>query len=351
MRISSANIGMESARSYASVYKQSISYVGISYRKGLSSGLGSFSSNLSGTGQGKNKKGQTLSDAMGQMRSSGSSMAMVKRTGDREELRSHKQIKQKCIQYLLEILFRGKRGLSLNNENDTQQGDNQSGIMLFGQKQYEYSESESTSFNTTGKVVTEDGREIEFGLSMEMSRSFRMKYEENYFAGFVTPAVCDPLVINLEGNIAGLSDQKFLFDLDCDGEEDNISTLKAGSGFLAIDKNGDGIINDGSELFGTKSGDGFKDLAAYDEDGNGWIDENDSIFRKLMIWTKDENGNDQLFKLTDKGVGAICLKNVSTQFSLNSTVNNQADGYIRSSGVFLFEDGKAGTVQHLDIAK
>ncbi len=39
-------------------------------------------------------------------------------------------------------------------------------------------------------------------------------------------------------------------------------------------------INDGSELFGTSSGDGFKDLATYDEDENGWIDENDSIFSK-----------------------------------------------------------------------
>ena len=41
-----------------------------------------------------------------------------------------------------------------------------------------------------------------------------------------------------------------------------------GSGYLALDKNGDGTINDGSELFGTRNGDGFADLAQYDEDGN-----------------------------------------------------------------------------------
>ena len=41
------------------------------------------------------------------------------------------------------------------------------------------------------------------------------------------------------------------------------------------------------------TGDGFKDLAMYDEDGNGWIDENDEIFSKLLIWSKDENGNDE----------------------------------------------------------
>ena len=63
-----------------------------------------------------------------------------------------------------------------------------------------------------------------------------------------------------------LSDQTFYFDLDADGKEEEISVLN-GSGYLALDKNGDGVINDGSELFGTKNGDGFADLARYDEDG------------------------------------------------------------------------------------
>ena len=128
-------------------------------------------------------------------------------------------------------------------------------------------------------------------------------------------ALYDPLVINLDTDATELSDQTFYFDLDADGEEEEISMLK-GSGYLALDKNEDGIINDGSELFGTGNGDGFADLARYDEDGNGWIDENDSIWSKLKIWCKDEKGNDVLYKLSDKGVGAICLQNVSTDFTL-----------------------------------
>ena len=54
--------------------------------------------------------------------------------------------------------------------------------------------------------------------------------------------------------------------------------LGSGSGFLALDKNGNGKIDDGSELFGTKSGDGFADLAEYDSDGNGWIDEKGRVY-------------------------------------------------------------------------
>ena len=153
-------------------------------------------------------------------------------------------------------------------------------------------EQEDTSFSTVGTVRTKDGREINFNVNVNMSRRCEEYYrEELNVAQF---ALYDPLVINLNTDVTELSDQTFYFDLDADGEEEEISMLK-GSGYLALDKNGDGTINDGSELFGTRNGDGFADLAQYDEDGNGWIDENDSIWSKLKIWCKDENGNDVLY--------------------------------------------------------
>lgn len=216
-------------------------------------------------------------------------------------------------------------------------------------------EQEDTSFSTVGTVRTKDGREINFNVNVNMSRRCEEYYrEELNVAQF---ALYDPLVINLDTDATELSDQTFYFDLDADGEEEEISMLK-GSGYLALDKNGDGIINDGSELFGTGNGDGFADLARYDEDGNGWIDENDSIWSKLKIWCKDEKGNDVLYKLSDKGVGAICLQNVSTDFTLQgdrtardgATEANATNGAIRKTGIFLYENGNVGTVQHVDMA-
>ena len=206
----------------------------------------------------------------------------------------------------------------------------------------------STSFSTTGTVICEGGREINFNLELQMSRSFSAYYKENY--ELTVSNVCDPLVINLDGDIAQLDDQKFFFDIDADGVEDEISTLSKGSGYLALDKNGDGIINNGNELFGAKSGNGFSDLAAYDSDSNGWIDENDDIWKKLLIWTKDENGEDRCYSLAEKKVGAICLANTSTDFSLNSA-DNTVNGIIRKTGIFLYENGNVGTVQHLDVAR
>lgn len=209
-------------------------------------------------------------------------------------------------------------------------------------------EQEDTNFSTVGTVRTRDGREICFHVEVGMSRRFQETFREDL--NMLSFTMCDPLVINLDTDQAAFSDQKFYFDIDADGEEDEVSMLNAASGYLALDKNGDGIINDGNELFGTKSGDGFADLAAYDEDGNGWIDENDAIWSKLKIWCKDEDGKDVLYRLSDKGVGAICLQKASTDFTLQGA-EGQTKGAIRSTGIFLYENGNVGTVQHVDVAK
>ena len=209
------------------------------------------------------------------------------------------------------------------------------------------SESESVAFASSGMVKTQDGRSIDFNIEVSMSRAFTSQINTLTTQNYIKT---DPLVINLDTDIGSVTDQKFLFDLDFDGEEEEISFAGKGSGFLALDRNGDGRIGDGSELFGTKSGDGFKDLAAFDEDGNGWIDENDSIYSKLKVWTKDEAGNDYLINLKDADVGAIYLDNADTQFSLTDG-NNRLNGEIKKTGIYLHEStGAAGTLNHVDLA-
>lgn len=209
-------------------------------------------------------------------------------------------------------------------------------------------EQESTTFSTTGVAKTADGREISFNLDLEMSRAFAGTIQSESLETY-NYIMTDPLVINLDDSPAGLSDQKFYFDLDSDGKKDEISSLRQGSAFLAYDKNGDGVINDGSELFGTRSGDGFADLAAYDQDGNGWIDEGDDIYSKLKLWSKDEDGNDRLISLKDADVGAIYLGSAATDFHLNDASNN-TNGMVRQTGIYLRESGGVGTVQHVDLA-
>lgn len=270
----------------------------------------------------------------------------------KEQLKSLDELRQQSIDYLLYMLF-GRKGdapdTSLYKKADSSNLPSEVDGGSYSSSFY-YSERETTCFDTTGTVVTSDGKQLKINISLEMSRSFVTAASEN--VNFGVPPLCDPLVINLSGTAASnLTDQKFFFDLDADGHTEQISSFSAGTGLLALDKNEDGTINDGNELFGTTSGNGSEDLAAYDSDQNGWIDEADDIFSKLLIWTKDSNGNDVLTGLGKAGVGAIYLGSKDTSYSIKSKQTNQTDAIIRKTGLFLYENGGTGTMQQLDLAQ
>ncbi len=201
---------------------------------------------------------------------------------------------------------------------------------------------ENVLFNANGSITTEDGRELNFNIDMQMSKE---TYEEITFevrTGSAANNATDPLALNFDGKGVELTDEKYSFDLDSDGQMEQISFLKQGSGFLVFDRNQNGIADNGSELFGPQTNNGFSELKAYDEDNSDWIDENDSIFYKLSIWTKDESGTDQLTSLKEHNVGAIYLNSADTRFQMEQ-------GQLRESGVFLQENGEANLIQELDL--
>lgn len=405
MRIDSSAVGMESARSYRASNTTVRRFAITDYQQGLNQGSNALNAAIggetkdAGNAEEKAAKGSeekntaTLQDWQSRLQATTSNVSIRSSVSQ-----TYADIKQQTLRYIFDLLFSARRNRfrqwmqetgveagtaqtgSVNNPAGSGQngaggsvngaagsGGNgnemyyQNGLLMMkpltlvtnmkvlslGQETY-FEESESASFSTTGTVKTSDGREISFHVNVGMSREFQEYYKEDLeLASF---KFCDPLVINLDTDVAQLEDQTFYFDIDGDGEQDEIAQLKSGSGYLALDLNGDGVIGDGKELFGTESGNGFADLAKYDEDGNGWIDENDAVWSKLKIWSKDENGKDVLYSLEEKGVGAICLQNVSTDFTQKGA-EGQTLGAIRNTGVFLYENGNVGTVQHVDVAK
>jgi len=206
-------------------------------------------------------------------------------------------------------------------------------------------ESEASRFTAQGIVHTADGKEIRLALELNMSREFASQTRLSVRAG---DALKDPLVINFNGNAAQLAQTTFQFDLDADGTADAMRFVAPGSGFIALDRNGDGRINDGRELFGAQSGNGFADLARYDDDGNGWIDQKDAVFDRLRVWTRDGDGKERLQGLLQQGVGALYLGNAETPFALKDGAN-ALQGAVRASGLYLREDGGAGTLQQIDL--
>jgi hypothetical protein len=186
-------------------------------------------------------------------------------------------------------------------------------------------------------------------MSVEMSREFTPSAES--MSNDIVEIFTDPLVITLNSNPVSVSDQKWSFDIDGDGSRDSISLLSKGSGFLAFDKDGNEKIDDGSELFGTKTGNGFSELAAYDDDGNGWIDEADEIYDKLSVWLKDDSGQDKLISLKAANVGAIYLGSATTDYALKSDVDNAYNAQLRRSGLYLTNEGISRSISQLDFVK
>lgn len=391
MRIDSSTVGMESARSYKASSYSVRKFMIREYQGELTQQNNSLNAAIGGGAEqmeSEDKLSSKNSENENAVNAEDSKIALFKdwqnkyaNVNNNVKLRSstertYNSIHEMTVRYIFEMLFAARRNrlqkwMEENNvgggqnavSNESNNDSNVTNIdalftepqpvnvrmrsLVYAQETYT-EETENTSFSTQGTVRTADGREINFNVNVGMSREFQSHYsEELSLAQF---NLCDPLVINLDTDVAELQDQTFFFDIDADGEMDEVSQLGSGSGYLALDKNDDGVINDGSELFGTQSGNGFSDLAKYDEDGNGWIDENDAVWNKLKIWVRDENGQDILYRLADKGVGAICLQNASTEFT-QKAVSGQTLGAIRNTGIFLYENGMAGTVQHVDVAK
>ena len=233
---------------------------------------------------------------------------------------------------------------SVENENTSEQRRTGWGVEYSYQKSHY--EKEGVVFSAAGIIRSEDGKETEFSLRLDMSREFVSHYGLNIRAG--DALLMDPLVVNFNGKATALTDAKFSFDLDSDGVKEDVPVMGPGSGFLALDLNNDGIITTGSELFGPRTDDGFAELSEYDQDANSWIDENDPIYDQLSVWTYDNLGTSSLNSLRAQGIGAIYLGNLSSGFDLRKE-NNELMGQIRRTGVFLDKDGKPGTIQQLDL--
>jgi len=364
LRIAASNIGMESARRYSSSKQTRQAFQAKDFLGGMNYGslfseqgvADEEAGNMqAGKENGGDKVKTMTTDRISELQKRIDSMRSRSNVALRDdESKTLEEFRNYMVKYIYELLF-GKKTSKDMTEASQEAATLPEDYTLVPMKKVVavaetyYEEIEETSFSVEGCVRTADGQEYSINVNVGMTRSF-MEYYREEISVVQYQKIYDPLVINLEAGSARLSDQKILFDIDSDGTKENLHRLEKGSGYLALDKNGNGIIDDGSELFGTKSGDGFGDLARYDEDGDGWIDEDDAIWDKLRIWCQNEDGTGTLYSFKEKNVGAICLQNTQTQFSLTNAENAEK-GYIRSSGVFLFEDGRAGTVQHLDLVQ
>jgi hypothetical protein len=230
------------------------------------------------------------------------------------------------------------------NKAPDAQTENNTAIENFRQIEH-YSESENLEVNIKGKLHTACGEMIEFDHKLTMSRQFERIDQLDINGNIITK---DPLVVNYASDETKLSHHKVAFDLDGDNSVEMISTPVEGSGFLAIDKNGNNQIDNGTELFGALTGDGFEELAQYDFDQNGYIDEADPLFKNLTIMVHNPDGSHTLTPLNEVGIHAISIQSISSPFTITND-NNDPLAIVKETGFAISEDGDVKTVQQLDL--
>ena len=182
-----------------------------------------------------------------------------------------------------------------------------------------------------------------------------------------------PVVLDLDGDGAELlsfQESQVAFDMDGDGVLERTGWAGADDGMLALDRNGDGVIGDGSEISFVQDLEGattdMEGLAAFDTNGDGAISALDDAYGDFVVW-QDRNQDgisqaDELTSLADAGIVSIGLDLESTGQTTDGATDNvvfntawyeAADGTKGeiADSAFAYEDQAAGSIADEDVAK
>lgn len=150
----------------------------------------------------------------------------------------------------------------------------------------------------------------------------------------------DPIVLKIDEKNSILSDQTGYFDLNADGFKERISWASKSNGVLCFDSNGDGSINNGTEIFSNSfllpGSEGFKDsissLIAVDSNNDGIIDHSDLSFANIKVWI-DSNGDflsnkQELFSLSELNINSINLNRLQNSLNLTGGASSESISFI-----------------------
>lgn len=172
------------------------------------------------------------------------------------------------------------------------------------------------------------------------------------FTAFPNPS---PIVLDLDGNGVSTTslEEGAHFDLEDDGFRQRTGWVQPTDGLLALDRNGDGKITSGRELFGNQTlladgsaaPNGFVALAELDVNQDGVIDSSDPIFSNLVLW-KDADGDgqstpDELLSLAQAGVQSISVAYIED--TTNGIPTDAFGNQLRQVGSYTTADGTVRT--------
>lgn len=207
-------------------------------------------------------------------------------------------------------------------------------------------------------------------LSLPRSQRIDSSTAKSFGAMSNYPQRSDPFTLDLDGDgieTEGVSTiNPVMFDLKGTGVKQSVGWIKSDDGLLALDRNGNGLIDSGAELFGDattlttgpnagqKATDGFSALADLDSNGDGLISSLDAQFSALRVWRDlNQDGVSQageLYTLAQLGIASINVSKTEHSTALsNGNVVADLGSYTRSDGT-QGEAGTAGQLADVDLA-
>ena len=176
--------------------------------------------------------------------------------------------------------------------------------------------------------------------SMQIQMEFKFEFSGSVSVKVAEVQQSDPVMFDLDGDGLELTSHEngARFDILGNGQPVNTAFVTGGDAFLALDRNGDGVINSGAELFGDQRGavNGFEELRKLDGNSDGVIDRNDAAYDELRLFRDNGNGvteDGELLGLAEGGIESISLRyrNVN-ELAAGGNHIGQVASYTRADG-------------------
>ncbi len=222
------------------------------------------------------------------------------------------EIFDQLVETTLQLLGQADEAFSeffsfLSGDNGESLEDTLEGLL----QQFQESFLGSSFFGNAGSAEAVGGGSQTTTVQLEFS--FEFSAQITVQEGVVQQS--DPIILDLDGDGFELTSHRdgARFDILGNGQQANTAFVTGGDAFLAVDRNGNGQIDSGLELFGDQQGaaNGYEQLREFDSNGDGVIDRQDDDFDKLLLFRDNGNGiteEGELLTLADAGIESLSLR-------------------------------------------
>ncbi len=190
----------------------------------------------------------------------------------------------------------------------------------------------SSSSGSSSQAVS-----MSFSIQMEFEFSFEFSVDQSQVQQ------SDPITFDLDGDGIELTHYAAgaLFDITGSGQKVRTAFVTGGDAFLAIDRDGDGKITSGKELFGDQNGavNGYEELRKLDSNNDGVINRLDKDFGKLVLFKDNGNGISEAGELI--GLSEAGIQEISLGYR-NVNLAAKGGNHIAQMASFRWSDGRIG---------